>query len=39
MKENADVCIRGERVVLIPYLEEHVARYHEWMKDPYLQGG
>lgn len=28
----------GDRVVLVPYLAEHVPRYHEWMKDPSLQG-
>ncbi|KAK3148116.1 hypothetical protein QOZ80_3BG0290890 [Eleusine coracana subsp. coracana] len=26
----------GERVVLVPYLREHVPRYHEWMQDPAL---
>jgi hypothetical protein len=26
----------GERAVLVPYLREHVPRYHEWMQDPAL---
>lgn len=26
----------GEKVVLVPYLREHVPRYHEWMQDPAL---
>lgn len=28
----------GRRVTLVPYEREHVAKYHEWMKDPWLQG-
>ncbi|KAF8776173.1 hypothetical protein HU200_003865 [Digitaria exilis] len=28
--------VLGERVVLVPYLREHVPRYHEWMQDPAL---
>ena len=38
MRKNEDVCIWGTSVVLIPYCEEHVERYHEWMKSPFLQG-
>ncbi|XP_078154273.1 acyl-CoA N-acyltransferases (NAT) superfamily protein [Carex rostrata] len=26
----------GEKVVLVPYMREHVARYHQWMQDPAL---
>ncbi|KAM0910020.1 hypothetical protein ACQ4PT_014435 [Festuca glaucescens] len=26
----------GQRAVLVPYLREHVPRYHEWMQDPAL---
>ena len=37
MRLNANLAIRGERVVLVPYRHEHVARYHEWMQDPQLQ--
>ncbi|CAL4929576.1 unnamed protein product [Urochloa decumbens] len=28
--------VLGERAVLVPYLREHVPRYHEWMQDPAL---
>ncbi|XP_073286214.1 GCN5-related N-acetyltransferase 9-like [Primulina huaijiensis] len=24
----------GERVILVPYMKEHVPRYHAWMQDP-----
>ncbi|KAK9679262.1 hypothetical protein K7432_016346, partial [Basidiobolus ranarum] len=27
----------GNTVVLVPYKQEHVERYHEWMKSPFLQ--
>lgn len=26
----------GEKVVLVPYMREHVVRYHQWMQDPAL---
>lgn len=25
------------RIMLVPYLKHHVPRYHEWMKDPFIQ--
>ncbi|XP_057792950.1 GCN5-related N-acetyltransferase 9 isoform X2 [Salvia miltiorrhiza] len=28
------VSIVGERVILVPYMKEHVPRYHVWMQDP-----
>ena len=28
--------VLGKRAVLVPYLREHVPRYHEWMQDPPL---
>ncbi|CAA6659176.1 unnamed protein product [Spirodela intermedia] len=28
--------LEGEKVVLVPYMREHVPRYHEWMQDPAL---
>ena len=28
----------GEKVALVPYLPEHVPKYHEWMQSPHLQG-
>ena len=38
MKDNQNVFILGSRCELIPYGKEHVETYHEWMKDPFLQG-
>ncbi|KAK8776727.1 hypothetical protein V5799_029935 [Amblyomma americanum] len=37
MKINAKTQVWSQSVVLVPYKEHHVAKYHEWMKDPYLQ--
>jgi RimJ/RimL family protein N-acetyltransferase len=37
MKLNANTTIEGNKVILVPYRKEHVARYHEWMQDPALQ--
>ncbi|KAJ3178539.1 hypothetical protein HDU85_005146 [Gaertneriomyces sp. JEL0708] len=37
MKKNSNTVIVGSKVVLVPYKPEHVATYHEWMKDPFLQ--
>jgi hypothetical protein len=35
----ADLCVQvGERVVLRPYTRALVPKYHEWMKDEWLQG-
>jgi hypothetical protein len=38
MRQNKTTAIVGEKVILVPYKREHVERYHEWMKDAYLQG-
>ncbi|KAL4173837.1 hypothetical protein KRP22_005784 [Phytophthora ramorum] len=37
MKANAGVVITGQQVTLVPYETQHVAKYHNWMKDPWLQ--
>ena len=37
MRHNANLVLRGARCTLVPYRREHVARYHEWMKDPAIQ--
>ncbi|KAG0464323.1 hypothetical protein HPP92_020392 [Vanilla planifolia] len=29
-------CLEGKKAVLVPYMREHVPRYHEWMQDPAL---
>jgi len=36
MRLNYDTCLSGEKTVLVPYRPEHVVRYHEWMKSPFL---
>ncbi|GLJ13007.1 hypothetical protein SUGI_0203260 [Cryptomeria japonica] len=30
------VSILGKKVVLVPYMQQHVPTYHEWMQDPAL---
>lgn len=37
MKDNANLVIKGQRVVLVPYRREHVELYHAWMQDATLQ--
>lgn len=37
MRINAKTHVWSRSVVLVPYKEQHVQKYHEWMKDPYLQ--
>ena len=34
---NWETTIQGSRVVLVPYRQEHVVKYHEWMKSEELQ--
>jgi RimJ/RimL family protein N-acetyltransferase len=37
MRENWNTSIVGaEKVVLVPYRRKFVAKYHDWMKDPFL---
>ncbi|TFK50277.1 hypothetical protein OE88DRAFT_1631421 [Heliocybe sulcata] len=31
MLVNQDTVLLGSKVVLVPYMKEHVAKYHEWM--------
>ncbi|CAI9759884.1 unnamed protein product [Fraxinus pennsylvanica] len=26
--------VEGEKVILVPYMREHVPKYHDWMQDP-----
>jgi len=33
MRANEDVILRATSVELVPYREEHVGRYHDWMAD------
>jgi hypothetical protein len=37
MKLNEDTKLIGKSVILVPYKVEHVEKYHQWMKDPFLQ--
>ncbi|XP_076683786.1 N-acetyltransferase 9-like protein isoform X3 [Andrena cerasifolii] len=37
MKDNESVKILGRNVLLVPYKEKHVERYHEWMKSAELR--
>lgn len=30
------VSLEGEKVILVPYMKEHVPKYHQWMLDPVL---
>lgn len=37
MRLNWTTKIKGDKVVLVPYCEHHVATYHEWMKSEELR--
>lgn len=37
MRDNANLVIKGQRVLLVPYRWEHVPLYHAWMQDVTLQ--
>ncbi|XP_055921812.1 alpha/beta-tubulin-N-acetyltransferase 9 [Eupeodes corollae] len=37
MKLNENIKIIGSNVILVPYEEKHVEKYHKWMKNPELQ--
>jgi RimJ/RimL family protein N-acetyltransferase len=34
MRLNQHTALRGSRVLLVPYMRQHVATYHTWMSDP-----
>ncbi|KAI9266643.1 GNAT domain-containing protein [Phascolomyces articulosus] len=37
MLQNENLVLIGSKIILVPYKEEHVLKYHEWMKSPFLQ--
>lgn len=37
MRINDNTCLVGENVLLVPYKEYHVPKYHDWMKSEELQ--
>lgn len=37
MDKHSDTCIYCDNVILVPYQEKHVKRYHGWMKSTELQ--
>jgi len=37
-QKNSDLCLVGEKVVLVPYTKEHVPTYNAWMKSEYIRG-
>ena len=34
MKINSNLVLKGNQISLVPYLQEHVSIYNDWMKDP-----
>ena len=34
--EEMSMSFAGEKVILVPYMREHVPKYHQWMQDPSL---
>ncbi|CAG4963645.1 unnamed protein product [Parnassius apollo] len=37
MKQNSNLQIIGQNIILVPYKEYHVPKYHNWMKSEELQ--
>ena len=35
-RERKRASLEGQRVILVPYMKEHVPKYHQWMQDPAL---
>ncbi|KAL8457341.1 hypothetical protein ACS0TY_035263 [Phlomoides rotata] len=33
IKEKMKVSLKGEKMMLVPYMKEHVSRYHVWIQD------
>uniref|UniRef100_A0A1B6CJ34 N-acetyltransferase domain-containing protein n=1 Tax=Clastoptera arizonana TaxID=38151 RepID=A0A1B6CJ34_9HEMI len=37
MRKNSNICIVGNKVILVPYRKKHVKKYHFWMQSTELQ--
>ncbi|CAM8949756.1 unnamed protein product [Rhodiola kirilowii] len=34
--KKSGVSLEGKRVIMVPYMRDHVPKYHEWMQSPHL---
>lgn len=34
--KKGSISLEGKKVILVPYMEAHVPKYHQWMQDPSL---
>ncbi|WJX39312.1 hypothetical protein P8452_26866 [Trifolium repens] len=34
--KKGSISLEGKKVILVPYMEPHVPKYHQWMQDPSL---
>jgi hypothetical protein len=37
MLDNWRICLRGEKVLLVPYRRRFVGHYHSWMQDEWIR--
>ena len=36
MRLNYEICLIGQKTILVPYRPEHIEKYHKWLQDPHL---